>query len=45
MQDVFARILKDGGIHEADRIIVPVGEIFRLQDMDRTKKIEERFLR
>lgn len=45
MQDVFARILADGGIHGVDRDIVPVAEIFRLQDMDGIKETEKRFLR
>ena len=35
VRDVFARIFKDGGIHEVDKLIVPVSEILRLQDMDR----------
>lgn len=45
MQDVFARIRADGGIHNVDKDIVPVGEIFRLQGMDAIKRQEERFLR
>ncbi|MGQ0684010.1 phosphonopyruvate hydrolase [Bradyrhizobium sp.] len=45
MQDVFAAILKDGGIQNVDKEIVPVGEIFRLQDMDRVKIDEKRYLR
>lgn len=45
MQDVFARIRRDGGIHHVDRDIVPVEEIFRLQGMDRVKDDEARFLR
>lgn len=45
MQDVFTRILRDGGIHQADTAIVPVAEIFRLQDMDAVKETEEQFLR
>ena len=45
MQDVFARIRADGGIHNVDKDIVPVREIFRLQDMDAVKRQEDRFLR
>lgn len=45
MQDVFARILKDRGIHNVNADIVPVGEIFRLQKMDQVKADEKRFLR
>jgi len=44
MQEVFARIRRDGGIAGADRDIVPVTEIFRLQGMDRLKADEQRFL-
>ena len=45
MQDVFARIRKDGGIHNVNKDIVPVEEVFRLQRMDRIKADEKRFLR
>jgi len=45
MQDVFAAILKDGGIQNVDKRIVSVEEIFRLQDMDRVKADEKRYLR
>jgi len=45
IQDVYKRILADGGIHEVDKDIVPVAEIFRLQDMDAIKETEKRFLR
>ena len=45
MQDVYRRILEDGGLQDVDKDIVPVGEIFRLQDMDRVKEIEGRFLK
>lgn len=45
MKDVFARIRKDGGIHNVDKDIVTVEEIFRLQGMDRMKADEKRFLR
>ena len=45
MQDVYRRILEDGGLQDVDKGIVPVGEIFRLQDMDRVKEIKGRFLK
>jgi phosphoenolpyruvate phosphomutase len=45
MQDVFARIIADGGIHAVDGDIVPVEEIFRLQRMDQIKAAERKFLR
>src|SRR3546814_10053671 len=37
MQTVFRQILDDGGIHGADRNIVGVEEIFRLQDRKSTR--------
>ena len=45
MQDVFARIRRDGGIKHVHDAIVSVEEIFRLQNMDRIKADEKRFLR
>ena len=45
MQDVFARIIADGGIHNVDKDMVPVDEIFRLQRMDQIKAAERKFLR
>lgn len=45
MQQVFARIVANGGIHQVEADIVPVAEIFRLQGMDGVKEIERRFLR
>lgn len=45
MQDVFARIRRDGGIQNVHRDLVSVEEIFRLQRMDRIKADEKRFLR
>ena len=45
MQEVFARILSDGGIQGVQETIAPVTEIFRLQNMDGVKDIETRFLR
>lgn len=44
LQDVFARIIRDRGIHKVDRDIVSVEEIFRLQNMDQVKTDEQRFL-
>ena len=45
MKDIFARIRADGGIHNVDRDIVTVAEIFRLQDMDKMKADETKFLK
>ncbi|SDR45189.1 phosphoenolpyruvate phosphomutase [Rhizobiales bacterium GAS113] len=45
MQDVFRRIIADGGVQNVHKDIVPVEEIFRLQKMDRVKADEKRFLR
>jgi phosphoenolpyruvate phosphomutase len=45
MKDVFARIRRDGGIQHVHGTIVPVEEIFRLQNMERVKADEKRFLR
>jgi len=45
MKDVFAAILKDGGIQNINKNIVSVEEIFRLQDMDQVKINEKRYLR
>lgn len=45
MQDVFKRIIADGGIQNVNADIVPVAEIFRLQKMDQVKADEKAFLR
>jgi len=45
MQNVFGRIVADGGIHAVDKDLVPVDEIFRLQRMDQIKSAERKFLR
>ncbi|MBD9538926.1 isocitrate lyase/phosphoenolpyruvate mutase family protein [Ensifer sp. ENS04] len=45
MQQVFSQIIHDGGIQNVDNKIVPVAEIFRLQQMDDVKANEARFLR
>jgi phosphoenolpyruvate phosphomutase len=44
MKHVFARILKDRGIHNVNEDIVTVEEVFRLQGMDKIKAAEGRFL-
>ncbi|TIO08022.1 MAG: phosphoenolpyruvate phosphomutase, partial [Mesorhizobium sp.] len=44
MKDVFARIVSDRGIHNVNRDIVSVEEVFRLQNMDRVKTDEKLFL-
>jgi len=44
MQDVFARIIADRGIHNIDKDIVSVEEIFRLQKMAQVKADEKAFL-
>jgi len=45
MQQVFAKIRRDGGIQTVDKEIVSVEEIFRLQRMELVKANEKRFLR
>jgi len=45
MQQVFARIRRDGGIHNVHADLVSVEEIFRLQRMDRIKADEKKFLK
>ena len=45
MKAVFARIVAEQGIHNVERDLVPVEEIFRLQGMDRLKADERRYLR
>jgi phosphonopyruvate hydrolase len=45
MQQAFAQIRRDGGIHNAHRTMVSVDEIFRLQDMAGVKANEKKFLR
>ena len=44
MQEIFARILQDRGIHNVNSEIVPVEEIFRLQNMDQVNADERQFL-
>ncbi len=45
MQQVFARIIEDGGIQDVNDEIVPVDEIFRLQRMELVKSNECKYLR
>ena len=45
MQDVFRRIVADGGVQNVHTDIVPVEDIFHLQGMEQTKADEKRFLR
>ena len=45
MQQVFARIRRDGGIHNVHADLVSVEEIFRLQRMDQMKADEKKFLK
>jgi phosphonopyruvate hydrolase len=45
MREIFAAIRADGGIHEVDRRIVAVEEIFRLQRVPAMKEAERRYLR
>ena len=44
MQGVFAQIIADRGIHNVNKNIVPVEEIFRLQKMAQVKADEKAFL-
>ncbi len=45
MKDIFSRIRSDGGIHNVNKDIVSVEEIFRLQRMTKMKADEEAYLR
>lgn len=45
MQNIFRRIVADGGVQNVHKDIVQVEEIFRLQGMEKTKADEKRFLR
>jgi len=45
MQQIFRRIRSEGGIATADKEIVTVEEIFRLQKVDAMKAAEKKFLR
>ena len=45
MQEIFATIRRDGGIHNIDSRIAPLKEIFRLQGLAETKENEKQFVR
>jgi phosphoenolpyruvate phosphomutase len=45
MRDIFAAIRRDGGIHEIDRRIATVEDIFDLQRVPAMKAAEQRYLR
>jgi phosphonopyruvate hydrolase len=45
MRDVFARIRRDGGIREVDRLLPTVAEVIRLQGDEAMREIEAKFLR
>jgi phosphoenolpyruvate phosphomutase len=45
MKDIFSRIRTDGGIHNVNKDIVSVEEIFRLQRMKQMQADEQAYLR
>ena len=45
MRQVFAQIRRDGGIHNADKAIVSVEDIFELQRVPAMKAAEKKYLR
>jgi phosphoenolpyruvate phosphomutase len=45
MRQVFAEIRADGGIHNVDKRIASVEEIFELQGVDQMKRVEQNYLR
>ena len=45
MVEVFAEIRADGGIHNVDKRIVSVEEIFELQQVAEMKATEQKYLR
>ena len=45
MRQVFAEIRADGGIHNVDKRIVSVEEIFELQRVAEMKATEQKYLR
>jgi len=45
MRQVFAEIRADGGIHNVDKRIVSVEDIFELQRVPEMKAIEQKYLR
>ena len=45
MQQVFAAIRADGGIHNVDKQIASVEDIFELQRVAEMKSVEQKYLR
>jgi len=45
MRQVFAEIRTNGGIHNADKRIASVEDIFELQQVGEMKAIEQKYLR
>ena len=45
MRDVFARIRRDGGVHEVNAMLPTVGDIMALQGDAAMRELERRFLR
>jgi hypothetical protein len=45
MRDIFAAIRRDGGIHQVDKRIATVEEIFELQRVPAMKEAEKKYLR
>ena len=45
MRQIFAEIRADGGIHNIDKRIVSVEEIFELQRVAEMKRLEKEYLR
>lgn len=45
MQDVFARVRAEGGVHGVEAGIAPVAEVFRLQGMDQANDLERKYVR
>ncbi|WP_247407496.1 hypothetical protein [Bradyrhizobium sp. 76] len=45
MQETFRRIIADRGVQNVYKDILPVDEIFRIQNMHEVKAAEARFLR
>lgn len=45
LREAYRQILSDGGIHQFDKQVASVAEIFHLQGMDKVKEIEKQFLR
>ncbi len=45
MRDVFARIRREGGIHEVDAVLPTVKEIIALQGDAQMRELERRYLK